>query len=453
MRKYMSKRQRPCDLCRSKRSACRIDASPPCRLCQLSGLDCTFVEAARPRKQYLDSSSGATAAYSPTAMTMDNTNSESSAIPEILAQESNHEDNEPLLPAADTQLLQDLDLQGFEDPFIFQTPCIPETIVGGPMRSILEENYSECTAGPAGPSLDGDTTSSPEAIGLTSDMDPYLLQYYRTNDCGLFKFKKLTIYSVQKQSVPVQFLLSPRDLWEEIGREDGVSAMRDGCSRARLELLIPTSIGKRLISLYSKFIAPYYPVFAASRLPDPRASSTGLLAAIYTIVAPFAHQDEGLHIEFLYDTFPFQGLDQVLKASLDVERHAPNLEAVQTLLLPVLKSPATTILSDASHRWTMMGTLVSAAINIGLHLDPTLWTLQPSEIAQRRRLSFLIFSTDKWLASSLGRPPLISSDNWLISSLSSPDKLDSGIGDDNWTQLMIWSSLTKALHSALSDLQ
>src|SRR4051794_34317702 len=51
MRKYMSKRQRPCDFCRSRKTACRIESSPPCRLCQQYGRECTFVEAARPRKR------------------------------------------------------------------------------------------------------------------------------------------------------------------------------------------------------------------------------------------------------------------------------------------------------------------------------------------------------------------------------------------------------------------
>src|SRR6478735_9005357 len=51
MRKYMSKRQRPCDFCRSRKTACRIDVSPPCRSCQLHGKECTFVETPKPRKR------------------------------------------------------------------------------------------------------------------------------------------------------------------------------------------------------------------------------------------------------------------------------------------------------------------------------------------------------------------------------------------------------------------
>jgi hypothetical protein len=41
-RKYMSKRQHACDLCRSRKSACRIDNALPCRLCASRGRTCTF---------------------------------------------------------------------------------------------------------------------------------------------------------------------------------------------------------------------------------------------------------------------------------------------------------------------------------------------------------------------------------------------------------------------------
>jgi hypothetical protein len=47
MRRYMSKSQRACDSCRVRKSACRIDSSPPCRLCHLSGRECTFEKTFR----------------------------------------------------------------------------------------------------------------------------------------------------------------------------------------------------------------------------------------------------------------------------------------------------------------------------------------------------------------------------------------------------------------------
>lgn len=50
-RRYMSKRDRPCDFCRSRKSACCIDAGPPCQLCAVRGRRCTFDKAPPSRKK------------------------------------------------------------------------------------------------------------------------------------------------------------------------------------------------------------------------------------------------------------------------------------------------------------------------------------------------------------------------------------------------------------------
>jgi hypothetical protein len=49
-RKYMSKRQHTCDLCRSRKSACRIYNALPCRLCASRGRTCTFQDEGPSRK-------------------------------------------------------------------------------------------------------------------------------------------------------------------------------------------------------------------------------------------------------------------------------------------------------------------------------------------------------------------------------------------------------------------
>lgn len=48
-RNYKSRKYRPCDFCRARQVACKIEVSPPCQLCQSHGRECTFVE--RPKKK------------------------------------------------------------------------------------------------------------------------------------------------------------------------------------------------------------------------------------------------------------------------------------------------------------------------------------------------------------------------------------------------------------------
>jgi hypothetical protein len=48
-RSYKSRKYRPCDFCRARQVACKIDVAPPCQLCAAHGRGCTFVE--RPKKK------------------------------------------------------------------------------------------------------------------------------------------------------------------------------------------------------------------------------------------------------------------------------------------------------------------------------------------------------------------------------------------------------------------
>lgn len=51
-RKYRSKKQRPCDLCRSRKTHCRITGSEAtCELCKKLGRQCTFVQKPLRRSQ------------------------------------------------------------------------------------------------------------------------------------------------------------------------------------------------------------------------------------------------------------------------------------------------------------------------------------------------------------------------------------------------------------------
>lgn len=48
-RSYKSRRDRPCDFCRLRQVACKIDVSPPCKLCAHHDKQCTFLD--RPKKK------------------------------------------------------------------------------------------------------------------------------------------------------------------------------------------------------------------------------------------------------------------------------------------------------------------------------------------------------------------------------------------------------------------
>ncbi|KAF4339338.1 transcriptional regulatory [Fusarium beomiforme] len=346
-------------------------------------------------------------------------------------------------PDISMNFLQDLDIDGPEYQFMFQTPD------NNPPSTTAES--SDGLQSSIYPLLDGHENLHPETLGLSGEMDPYLLQRYQSDEHGTFKFKQLAIRSVSNTQ-PIQFLVSQPSLFAQSRKETGHSGVSISAQRAELEKAVSQDRGKRLISLYMRFIAPHYPIISKESLPDPATSAPCLLAAIYSISLPFAMYDDQLCIDMAYDSPDVQDLAQLINNAIAFDIHSPNIVTVQTLFLLIVRPSLNPLVSDASYRWTTMGTLVSAAVNVGLHLDPSLWNIPLTQSSARRRLSFFIFALDKWLAASLGRPPHINRENWLVDELIAQDESGSGLDASSWEDMMAFSALTTCLASALDRL-
>ncbi|UNI16586.1 hypothetical protein JDV02_003012 [Purpureocillium takamizusanense] len=360
-------------------------------------------------------------------------------------------------PSMSLQFLQDLGMDSSDYHFMFRTPRSPASnvsVVGDGTSRIAnaESVQGHAPTTVSHPLLDGHTDTRPEALGSTGDMDPYILRKYRTDDHGTFKFKQLAICLAQDEPFPVQFLLSQPLLFGKSQEQAGHATPGEAYLKTQLEQLVPAEMGNRLISLWFKFAAAQYPIFSSAAIPNPNKSSAHLLAAVYGIAVPFAMHDDKLCIDLAYEAFPYSTLAQVLNRSLATDLHSPSLETVQTLLLLVLRPSPSPLVSDASHRWNLMGSLVSAAVNVGLHLNPATWALPGTYVALRRRLSFLIYSTDRLLAASLGKPPLIDRDNWLVTSLLHSDRLDSNVPDADWQCLCKLAVVAALVDEALAKL-
>lgn len=58
-RNYKSRKYRPCDFCRARQVACKIEIAPPCQLCQSHRRECTFVEQPKKKRRPPAESAGA----------------------------------------------------------------------------------------------------------------------------------------------------------------------------------------------------------------------------------------------------------------------------------------------------------------------------------------------------------------------------------------------------------
>ncbi|KAH0433704.1 cytochrome p450 monooxygenase [Colletotrichum camelliae] len=294
--------------------------------------------------------------------------------------------------------------------------------------------------------------ANPQLMGLSSDMDPLLVRHYRFNEMGMFGFKELAIHSVQESQVPCQFLISQQSLFSRRREEAGLSKVQNDSLREELQKVIPLDVGRRLVRLFHQFIHPKWPIFSESHPLDTDTAPVCLVAATYAISLPFAVHDDKLSVDVAYDKPPYAELSRIIDKSITYEMHSPTLSIVHTLLLLILRPSSDPLVADAAHRWDLLGRLASCATTLGLHLDPSRWAIPPWQIAHRRRLSFIVYAIDKWLACGLGRPSLIHEDNWLVTTLEYDDISDSSLDAPAQRHLMDFSAITRLLALTLSKL-
>ncbi|KAL0933974.1 transcriptional regulatory protein C25B8.11 [Colletotrichum truncatum] len=432
----MSKRQRPCDLCRSRKTACRIDQAPPCRLCVLHGRECTFVEAAVPRKRphLLDGlgvHDGVTTQSLSLQSEQANSPNSMNVLPSLIGETT----------PGDTTMnfAGDFNFDTTQSEFeaMFRSPRLPSTpsVAGTPETSIRK-------AAVQSPKIDYLTGANPQLLGLSSDMDPILLRSYRYDEEGMFGFKELAISSVQDRPMPCQFLISQQSLFSRSREEAGLGKLLEAELKRELEKIVPIEVGKRLIILFLKFINPQWPIFSLSQSLDIYSTPSHTLAAVYALSLPFAIHDDKLSVDVAYDKPPYPALSNIIEKAVTYEIHSPSMFLIQILLLLVLRPSLDPLVGDAAYRWDLLSRLTSCAATLGLHLDPSTWPLEVWQKAQRRRLSFFIYTLDKWLACGLGRPPLIHNDNWIVTSLEPEDFDDSSL---EWTQINILSATVNRL--------
>ncbi|KAJ5767049.1 uncharacterized protein N7511_004665 [Penicillium nucicola] len=464
-RRYMSKRDRACDSCRTKKAACRIDRSPPCYLCTLHGKECTFMQpTSRPRPPFLN-------------RVRPNLNGEMNPLLGFQAV-SVGDSTEDSLMALDNDAASVVltGPQGFPDIFERSGASVSGVFEDGnwatgfspgnffctspqpPGSQQLKDVETPNTTIPATLSqevsvcLDTHVSMTAQLLGSSGDMDPSLISRYQYDTSGAFRFKNLNIQSISSGSNPTQFLMSNPSVFGFSREENGCSKVSTIDTRQKLELLVPADIGRRLITLFDTIILSQYPLLGPSGQLDPKTTPPHFLASAYLIVEPFTKFDEKLCIDLAYDKPSAVALHQIINDAILYEIHAPKLCIIRTLLTLVIRPYPNPIVLDSGLKWTQLSTLVACAHTLGLHLDPKSWQISSREIFQRRSLSCLIYSTDKWLALSLGRPPLLTYDNWLVAGLSQSDYLISGLDPLAWSNVMKKAELDSLLDRVLVQL-
>lgn len=201
-----------------------------------------------------------------------------------------------------------------------------------------------------------------------------------------------------------------------------------------------------------KMVNPYFPIFCKESQPHPAEAPDYLLSAIYLATDRFFSHDDYLCIQVVYDRPDPRRLFQIAWEGLSHGLHRVSIPLMQAAMILVLCPPIDPLDQEGSFKWSLLGTLVSMAETMGLHEDPTNWNIPLRQINFRRRLAWMVYALDTWLALSLSRPPHISKDNWTVSGLEESHLEGACDERTDFTPLLRLAKLTALVNSVLREL-
>ncbi|XWW93060.1 hypothetical protein V2A60_000988 [Cordyceps javanica] len=221
-RRYRSKAQRPCDLCRARKALCNIpDPEKPCQLCDRTGRPCTFVTGTRSRPTR--SSPGHHSADG--ADGFGDQRQYTTSIP-YNTQHASGGDPPGLSPAFEPQIGDMMpsqwppDLEQLERNEVFMQDIPSFWPLSYDDTSVVDTTEN------AEPSLGPDASSRPELqatldrhdrstsfIGYSNESDPFLLEHYPYNtadelDFFMVTYRRPSLQPVSAGYPPIHFLQS-----------------------------------------------------------------------------------------------------------------------------------------------------------------------------------------------------------------------------------------------------
>lgn len=174
----------------------------------------------------------------------------------------------------------------------------------------------------------------------------------------------------------------------------------------------------QLLALYLRFVDWTYPAVDKKRFykaythNDPPLHR-GVLCAMLALGTTYWKYSAKLCVQRI----PYNLAKDLWSMCLHYIEHDTNctgasLETIRAALLYTQKR----IIGDGIHEQITgrlhIGTIVSMAYSLGLHLDCSDWDISDIEKVSRRRLWALVFYGDKWSAATLGQPSLLTQENY-----------------------------------------
>ncbi|KAI9742412.1 MAG: hypothetical protein M1818_003945 [Claussenomyces sp. TS43310] len=449
-RNYKSRKYRPCDFCRARQVACKIDVSPPCQLCTNHGRECTFVE--RPKKKrrpnasrngsISDLQNGHSLRPIDPALTLDH-----QLHHQLHHQQQQQQQHHPL---TDPSFVPQYDERLFDRSLASEHYLNPQASFSqSPLQQhpILQQDASPDYSNPSpilpmGPQerpLDSHSKRSARFVGETGESNPYLLRHYHYNDNDECTVSKLTYRRIKRLSQavdqqsgkgepPVVFMLAD-DSFAQKGEpriEDDVLAK----SRHEVSSMFTEEEALRLVALYFRFVNPYFPILAMSEMlangnvsiDALRALPLSLAASLYATALPFILYDDLLATSLVHSPPSPQQLYRISWLAVVQELHTPRLATLQACLFLLQRAPTNRFTTDTPWKTSLVGWTVSLAQTLGLTNECSDWVGIPSwEMCLRKRLWHGVYIMDKWASLGAGMPSHIRKEDYDVLQLLPSD--------------------------------
>ncbi|KAF4595082.1 fungal specific transcription factor domain-containing protein [Ophiocordyceps camponoti-floridani] len=410
-RERRSRKNRPCDACRRRKTACVITSEPPCLFCQSRGIVCQSSPAASPASQQQDQQDQQTDQQQRQA-------------------HLHHQSRHALPPSSpqSTELPTPSTSSTHDSPEVMTSPfgraaVVHQNLVGqtSPVAADDLEAAAVAAAGtsaagaggagepmpaaaPTGPTIGCTTLEDVSGwaayyMGPTAEQDTFLLDAFRYGILSEGYNVDANIVRVhpggsQPDDRPTHFLFL------EVLHPDHVNRARQAASDAIEAKVWP--YGERLVRLYFRHVHPVLPIVSKGRFlrryhADKKGVPACLRGALYALASVF----------WVGTPCPFQQHELVdhAHAALRREIENPNLFVLQACLLLIHVTPPAIDCMEAPTTWTLAAQATACSQLIGLHQEPGQWTVEPVEKRLRRRLWWAVFVTDCWSSICHGSPP------------------------------------------------
>ncbi|ATY64120.1 Zn(II)2Cys6 transcription factor [Cordyceps militaris] len=441
-RERRSRKNRPCDACRRRKTACVITDQPPCRFCETRGIPClsSGTLADKDNGVTADDDCASPDAASPHSLSVSSpADSIRLARPDLFpngasrppvtswptpSQDSPSSSHHTFSPANGHSHLSSVrtPTQGsplsssskvtLPPPFSDKDRASAVTL---PPPSTIATFTKGSTEGMGiwptnGPgrihTLEDNVNKTANYMGPAAEQDTHILDSFRymiVSEIDEIDADYLQVYpgSSRSSDPPVHFLLLENEVPEYTNRP-----------KREASLAIESRVypyGPNLVRLYFKYVHPVYPVVSKVRFLRLYNSAkekipASLRGAVYALATVFWNRDPSLKGPCPWEQHELHSQAQ---SSLRCELENPNLANLQACLLLIHMAPPWTDTVETPSIWILAAQAVSNAQMSGLHQDPGNWNIEPWEKRLRKKLWWAIYMTDCWTSICHGNPPHI----------------------------------------------